>query len=380
MRCPDHDRPASLYLLLAPPMRALATLLFIVLAWIALPRAAWGWCDLSIDDASVAVGDSGPGWAYPAEGELHLNGYAGGPITCDGDLVLTLEGASSATDSAQRASATSTAALEVWGNLTVRGTGTLNATGVQHGAFVFETLQVEGAHLVCTAQGAGVVDGVIAGLRAQSVKLQNGAVMEARATASDASSEPLAVGAYVGSAGAGSGANALYIDASTLHAAGPTAGVLASGIALANARVTLPADGTVFELAGHPSGLTATVCDAAMGIDAVSGAASPAAEARIEPYAATDPAGGEAELEPAGGETQVDPPAPGNSEATKTETKTQVTTTVVKTQVNKKGAKKGQDALPKTGDSLCSSANAAFVAFCMGALIAVGALRMQRKC
>lgn len=379
MRCSDHVRPTNLYRLPAPPMRALAALLLIAFAWIALPRAAWGWCDLSIDDAPVAVGDAGPGWAYPAEGELHLNGYDGGPITCDGDLVLTLEGANSATDSAHRASATSTAAIEVWGNLNVRGEGALNAAGVQHGAFVFEALKVEGAHLACSAAGTGVVDGVIAGLRAQSVVLQNGAVVDVRATASDVSSEPLAVGAYVGSAGADSSASALYIDASTLHAAGPSAGVLASGIALNNARVTIPADGVVCELVGHVSGLSTTACEAALAADVASGAAYPAAEVRIEPYAATNPVGSEAEPEPAEGDPQGDPSASGALDASGAEAKTEVTKIVVTTQISKKGAKKSGGALPKTGDSLGGVLSAAFALVCLGVLVVMGALRTQRK-
>ena len=118
----DSDRPIRLDRMPAPPMRALAacTALLIALAAVLLPTRAFAWCDLSINDTPVATGDTGPGWSYPAEGRLELNGYAGGPITCFGDLTVTLVGVNSASDSVDGASHASTAALEVWGSLAMK--------------------------------------------------------------------------------------------------------------------------------------------------------------------------------------------------------------------------------------------------------------------
>ena len=42
---------------------------------------------------------SGPGWAWTDAGHLELNGYAGGAIGAEGDLVLTLAGQNSVTES-----------------------------------------------------------------------------------------------------------------------------------------------------------------------------------------------------------------------------------------------------------------------------------------
>ena len=44
-------------------------------------------------------GVSGPGWAWTDADHLELNGYVGEAIGADGDLVLTLAGQSSVTES-----------------------------------------------------------------------------------------------------------------------------------------------------------------------------------------------------------------------------------------------------------------------------------------
>lgn len=97
-------------------------------------------------------GVSGPGWAWTDADHLELNGYAGEAIGAESDLVLTLAGQNSVTESHAPDADITLCGMEVWGNLTLRGTGTLTATGSQCGIHVSQALAVDG----CTvdAQGA----------------------------------------------------------------------------------------------------------------------------------------------------------------------------------------------------------------------------------
>ena len=54
--------------------------------------------------------------------------------------------------------------LEVWGNLTLRGTGPLTATGSQCGIHAFKALVVDGCTVNTQADGIGLEDEVVAGL------------------------------------------------------------------------------------------------------------------------------------------------------------------------------------------------------------------------
>ena len=76
-------------------------------------------------------GVSGPGWAWTDAGHLELNGYAGEAIGADGDLVLTLAGQNSVTESHAPDADITQCGMEVWGDLTLRGTGSLAASGSQ---------------------------------------------------------------------------------------------------------------------------------------------------------------------------------------------------------------------------------------------------------
>ena len=76
-------------------------------------------------------GVSGPGWSWTDADHLELNGYAGEAIGADGDLVVTLAGQNSVTESHAPDADITLCGMEVWGNLTLRGTGTLTATGSQ---------------------------------------------------------------------------------------------------------------------------------------------------------------------------------------------------------------------------------------------------------
>lgn len=88
-------------------------------------------------------GVSGPGWAWTDADHLELNGYAGEAIGAEGDLVLTLAGQNSVTESHAPDADITLCGMEVWGNLTLRGTGTLTATGSQCGIHVSQALAVD---------------------------------------------------------------------------------------------------------------------------------------------------------------------------------------------------------------------------------------------
>ena len=61
-------------------------------------------------------GASGPGWAWTDADHLELNGYAGEAIGADGDLVLTLAGQNSATESHAPDADITLCGMEVWGS------------------------------------------------------------------------------------------------------------------------------------------------------------------------------------------------------------------------------------------------------------------------
>lgn len=54
--------------------------------------------------------------------------------------------------------------MEVWGNLTLRGSGSLTATGSQCGIHVAQALVVDGCTVDARADGAGVLDQTVAGI------------------------------------------------------------------------------------------------------------------------------------------------------------------------------------------------------------------------
>ncbi len=98
-------------------------------------------------------GVSGPGWAWTDAGHLQLNGYAGEAIGAEGDLVVTLAG-QNVVDEAQAEDADMrTSGLEVWGNLTLCGAGSLRATGSQCGVFALSALVIDGCLVDGRADG-----------------------------------------------------------------------------------------------------------------------------------------------------------------------------------------------------------------------------------
>ena len=294
-------------------------------------------------------GVSGPGWAWTDADHLELNGYAGEAIGAEGDLVLTLAGQNSVTESHAPDADITLCGMEVWGNLTLRGAGTLTATGSQCGIHVSQALVVDGCTVEARADGADITDEAVAGVIAGDMAVRGGGRVVAAGAGSGAGVR--AYGVYLQDAGAGDGAAGcrLSVDASWLDAAGADGGVACTGGSLVSARFVSPVGGAF----------------SADGVVDAGGALAP--HVVVEPEGATPPAGetggrdvpgGEAgepssDADPAAGEPTTGPsanPAPKPAAAT-----TKTTTTVTKTTAAKvskpKAATATTAALPKTGDS-----------------------------
>lgn len=294
-------------------------------------------------------GVSGPGWAWTDADHLELNGYAGEAIGTEGDLVLTLAGQNSVTESHAPDADITLCGMEVWGNLTLRGTGTLTATGSQCGIHVSQALVVDGCTVDARADGADITDEAVAGVIAGDMAVRGGGRIVVAGTRSGAGVR--AYGVCLQDAGLGDGAAGyrLSVDASWLDATGADGGVACLGGSLVSARFVTPAGG-VFGASG--------VVDA-------SGAVAP--HVVIEPDVATPPAGetdgddvpgdsagkSPADANPAAGEPTTGTTANPTLKPAAATTKT--TTTVTKTsgaKVSKpKTATATTAALPKTGDT-----------------------------
>lgn len=316
-------------------------------------------------------GVSGPGWAWTDADHLELNGYAGEAIGAEGDLVLTLAGQNSVTESHAPDADITLCGMEVWGNLTLRGTGTLTATGSQCGIHVSQALVVDGCAVDARADGANITDEVVAGVIAGDMAVRGGGYVVAAGAGSGAGVR--AYGVYLQDAGLGDGAAGcrLSVDASWLNATGADGGVACTGGSLVSAQFVTPAGGAFG---------AGSVVDA-------SGAVAP--HVVVEPDAATPPAGeadrGEvpgdsadkspADANPAVGEPTTGPTANPSLKPAAATTKT--TTTVTKTMAAKvpkpKAATATSAALPKTGDSNWIAAS--FTFFILGAVLLAAVYR-----
>lgn len=294
-------------------------------------------------------GVSGPGWSWTDADHLELNGYAGEAIGADGDLVLTLTGQNSVTESHAPDADITLCGMEVWGNLTLRGTGTLTATGSQCGIHVSQALVVDGCTVDARADGADITEEAVAGVIAGDMAVRGGGRAVAAGAGSGAGVR--AYGVYLQDAGLGDGAAdcRLSVDASWLDATGADSGVACTGGSLVSARFVTPAGGTF----------------GASGVVDACGAVAP--HVVVEPEGATPPAGetdsGEvpgdgagkpsADASPAAGEPTTGPtanPALKPAAATTKTTTTATTTTVAKAS-KPKAATATTAALPKTGDN-----------------------------
>lgn len=316
-------------------------------------------------------GVSGPGWAWTDADHLELNGYAGEAIGAEGDLVLTLAGQNSVTESHAPDADITLSGMEVWGNLTLRGTGTLTATGSQCGIHVSQALVVDGCTVDARADGADITDEAVAGVIAGDMAVRGGGRVVAAGAGSGAGVR--AYGVYLQDAGLGDGAagRRLSVDASWLDATGADSGVACAGGSLVSARFVTPVAGA-FGASG--------VVDAA-------GAVAP--HVVIEPDVATPPAGetdggdvpggrvdkSPADASPAAGDPTTGPTA--NPVLKPAAATTKTTTTVTKTTVAKtakpKPATASTPSLPKTGDS--NWITASFTFFLLGTTLLAAAYR-----
>ncbi len=312
-------------------------------------------------------GVSGPGWAWTDADHLELNGYAGEAIGADGDLVLTLAGQNSVTESHAPDADITLCGMEVWGNLTLRGTGTLKATGSQCGIHISQSLVVDGCTLDARADGADITDEAVTGVIAGDMAVRGSGRVVAASTGSGAGVH--ACGVYLQDAGLGDGATGcrLSVDASWLDATGADGGVACTGGSLVSARFVTPAGGAF----------------GASGVVDAGGAV--ATHVVIEPDVATPPAGetgGEGVPGGGTGETVGDPAAgqPGAEPATdptvkpaaampKTNitTKTTVSKTTVPTSSKPKAATAATALLPKTTDNNWIAASVAL--FLLGTVL-----------
>ena len=320
------------------------------------PSCAAGAESLFIAGATYCEpGVSGPGWAWTDADHLELNGYAGEAIGADGDLVLSLAGQNSVTESHAPDADITLCGMEVWGDLTLRGTGTLTATGSQCGIHASQALVVDGCTVDARAHGADITDEAVAGVIAGDMAVRGGGRVIAAGVGSGAAVR--AYGVYLQDAGLGDDTAGcrLSVDASWLDAAGADGGVACTGGSLVSARFVTPAGG-VFG--------ASSVVDAA-------GVVTP--HVVVEPDVATPPAGetdkgkvtgdnadkSPADADPAAGEPTTGPTANPSLKPAATPTKT--TKTVTKTTVAKttkpKAATATTSALPKTGDSNWNAAS-----------------------
>lgn len=314
---------------------------------------------------------SGPGWAWIDTDHLELTGYAGEAIGADGDLVVTLVGQNSVVETHAPDADISMSGMEVWGNLTLRGSGSLTATGSQCGIHVSQALVVDGCTVDARADGAGVLDQTVAGIAAGNLTVRGGGHLAASGAGSEIGLRFYGVRLLDEGFGADAASETLAVDASWLDATGTDAGVACDHGSLVAAHFVTPAGG-FFGAAG--------VVDADGAV---------ATHVVIEPEGATDPAGetvtpggevpGDGTGEPTGG---ADPAAgqPGAEPAANPAVKPAATspkTTVTKTTITKTTKPKSTMAttqtLPKTGDGYWIAAS--LTLFLLGTVLLSAAYR-----
>lgn len=300
-------------------------------------------------------GVSGPGWAWTDADHLELSGFSGEAIGADGDLVVTLTGQNSVKEMQTSIVDISQCGLEVWGNLTLRGTGSLTATGSQCGIHAFQALVVDGCTVNAQADGVGLEDEVVAGLVAGRLVVRGGGRVVAAGAGSGAGVH--AYGAYLLDEDPGDGVpfGTLAVDASWLDATGADGGVACLAGSLTSARFVAPAGGAF----------------GARGVVDAGGAV--ATHVVIEPEGATKPTGEtDGSDAPGGGagksSTDANPAAGGPTAgptdnptmkpaAATTKTTTTVTKTTVSASSRPKTATAATVTLPKTGDTNWSAAS-----------------------
>ena len=305
------------------------------------PSYAAGADSLFIAGATYFEPDvSGPGWAWIDADHLELNGYTGEAIGADGDLVVTLTGQNAVVETSAPDVDISRCGMEVWGDLTLRGTGSLVATGSQCGIYVSGTLAVDGCK----------VDARVAGVIADGLAVRRGGRIVAAGAGSGAGVR--AYGVYLlGGAAGGGAAGQLTVDASWLDASGADGGVACTGGSLMSARFVMPAGGT-FGASGVVDADGSVAAHVTIEpVDATASAGEPGG--CDVPDGAGDPAGdaGPTVEQPSAGSV-TDPVLKAATATPKTTatTKTTVTKTTASTPFKANTASAATVTLPKTAD------------------------------
>lgn len=299
----------------------------------------------------------------------NFNGYTGEAISADGDLVVTLTGQNSIKEMQTSDVDISQCGMEVWGNLTLRGTGSLTATGSQCGIHVMREFAVDGCTVNARADGVGVADELVAGVVAGSMAVRGGGRVVATGACSEAGLRTYGLYLLDGEPGDVASYGKLDVNASWLDATGADGGVACLGGSLTSARFVTPTGG------GFGAG---GVVDAA-------GAA--AAHVVIEPQDAT-PQAGETDSRDVSGDagnpaTSADPAAreresgvgarPEVKPAAAKITNTTVTKTTVTKTAKPKTVTTTTASLPKTGDNCWIAAS--ITLFLLGITLLGAALR-----
>ena len=290
-------------------------------------------------------GVSGPGWSWTDADHLQLNGYAGEAIGAEGDLVVTLVGQNVVDEARAEDADMCTSGLEVWGNLTLCGAGSLRATGSQCGVFALGALVIDGCSVEGRADGRGMNDASVAGVRGANVTVRGGA--------------------HVVAAGGGLGEDCRFfgvyasdgqfaVDASWVDATGSSAGVACESGSLASALFVTPMGGafgsdSVIDANGavvqhvviEPTGVQAPAGETQPGTDEPAGS-NPAGDTK--PGSEEKPGD---ETKPSEDPTPTPDPSPkSDAKPVPASSKTPATKTTKKT----KPAATQAAALPKTGD------------------------------
>ena len=293
-------------------------------------------------------GVSGPGWAWSDADRLELIGYVGEAIGSDGNLVVTLTGQNTVIETSAPDVNISRCGIEVWGDLTLRGTGSLLATGSQCGIYVSGTLAVDGCKVDTRADGVGIADTRVAGVIADSLAVRGGGRVVAAGAGSGAGVRAYGVCLLGGAAGGCAAGCSFSVDASCLDVAGVDGGVACTGGSLMSARFVMPAGGTFG--AGGVVDADGSVAEH-VSIEPVDATASAGETGGPEVPGDGPPAPG---TDPATGEPAADPltnPTLKPAAATKTVTKITVTNTTAANASRLKAATATSSSLPKTSDN-----------------------------
>lgn len=322
-------------------------------------------------DTYCEPGVSGPGWAWTNYDHLELTGYAGEAIGADGDLVVTLVGQNSVVETHAPDADISMSGMEVWGNLTLRGSGSLTATGSQCGIHVSQALMVDGCTVGARADGAGVVDQTVAGIAAGSLTVRGGGRVVAAGAGSDAGLCFYGVRLLDEGYGADAASETLVVNASWLDATGTDAGVACDRGSLVAANFVTPAGGTF----GAASVVDTDGAVAPHVVIEPEGATGPAGETvtpggEVPDDGTGEPTGG---ANPAAGQPGTGPAANPAVKPAATSPKATVTKTTATKTAKPKSTMATTQTLPKTGDGYWIAAS--LTLFMLGTVLLSAAYR-----